>query len=99
MKYKLGKKYLITTDTWFLGPDGESYKAVFGTLIGIFPDTEILGLAKTNRNSANWYIEIGNLIIAGCQIHYALRTDSCSSRGQKGHVRIYMAQEPESEDE
>lgn len=111
MKYKLGRKYLITTDSWFLAPDGESYKAVFGTLVGVFADTEILGGIKPNRNSANWYVEIGNMIIAGCQIHYALRTDNCSSFGQsrdlehngeilhsrEGHSRIYKAQEPKDE--
>lgn len=69
-------KYLITTDDWFLGPDGKSYKAAWGS-VEILEDA-ILGV-KTNRNSTNWYAMIGSeerhVIVAGCQIHYAVRCD------------------------
>ena len=74
---KLNKKYLITTDGWFSAPDGESYKAVFGTIYGIYDDKETLGI-PTNRHSANWYVSIGNMLIAGCQIHYCIQTDQVS---------------------
>ena len=33
---------------------------------------------KTNVKSTNWYVLIGNMIIAGCQIHYAIQTDAVS---------------------
>jgi hypothetical protein len=69
-------KYLITTDAWFYAPDGNSYRAVWGT-VTILEDN-VLGI-KTNRNSSNWYVKIGSdakhVIIAGCQIHYAVRCD------------------------
>ena len=78
MEYKVGDKFLITTGDWFLAPDGESYKAVFGTLKGIENSEEILKI-KTNEKSTNWYLIIGNMIIAGCQIHYAIRTDKFNS--------------------
>lgn len=69
-------KYLITTDNWFYGKDGKKYKSVFGK-VEILEDS-ILGV-KTNRNSSNWYAKVGSddsyVIIAGCQIHYAIRCD------------------------
>lgn len=73
-----GKKYLITTSSWFFAPDGQSYTAAFGTVRGVRLAEEVLGV-KPNRQSANWYVEIGNLVIAGCQIHFAVRTDTCSN--------------------
>jgi len=70
-------KYLITTDAWFVGNDGINYKAAWGK-VEIMEDT-FLGL-KTNRNSTNWYIKVGSeekhIIIAGCQIHYAVKCDN-----------------------
>jgi hypothetical protein len=67
-------KYLITTDAWFFAPDGRQYKSVWGE-VTILEDT-LLGV-KTNRNSTNWYAKIGSennhVIVAGCQIHYALK--------------------------
>jgi len=69
-------KYLITTDAWFIAPDGKQYKAAWGD-VEILEDT-FLGL-KTNKNSANWFAKVGgnesHIIIAGCQIHYAVRCD------------------------
>ena len=39
----------------------------------------MLGL-KTNRNSTNWYAKVGieetHVIVAGCQIHYAVKCDN-----------------------
>lgn len=69
-------KYLITTDAWFTGPDGAEYKAVWGdvTILG----DNILGI-KTNARSSNWYAKVGSdddhVIIAGCQIHYAVKCE------------------------
>lgn len=69
-------KYLITTDGWFFAPDGRQYKSVWGE-VEILEDL-ILGV-KTNRNSSNWYAKIGtdenHIIVAGCQIHYALKSN------------------------
>ena len=69
-------KYLITTDAWFIAPDGKMYRAVWGN-VEIVEDT-FLGL-KTNRNSSNWFAKVGSkdnhVIIAGCQIHYAIRCE------------------------
>lgn len=69
-------KYLITTDAWFYAPDGKQYKAAWGD-VQIIEDT-YLGL-KTNRNSSNWFAKVGSeqkhIVIAGCQIHYAVRCE------------------------
>lgn len=69
-------KYLITTREWFIAPDGHQYRSVWGE-VEIFEDT-FLGI-KTNRNSSNWYIKVGteenHIIIAGCQIHYAIKCE------------------------
>jgi hypothetical protein len=71
---KIGDKVLITTSDWFFAPDAQSYKAVWGTVKAIRTDSETLGL-KTNARSTNWYVEIGNMLVAGCQVFYALKTD------------------------
>lgn len=69
-------KYLITTDNWFIAPDGKRYQGVWGEVI-IVSDA-ILGI-KTNVRSSNWFAKVGtydnHLIIAGCQIHYACRCE------------------------
>jgi len=71
-------KYLISTDSWFFAPDGRQYNAVWGE-VKISEDT-FLGI-KTNRNSSNWFAIVGpdhnHVVIAGCQIHYAVK---CNSR-------------------
>ena len=68
-------KYLITTDNWFIAPDGQQYKAVWGEVQIV--DDSFLGI-KTNRNSVNWFAKVGDnddhVIVAGCQIHYACKT-------------------------
>lgn len=101
-------KYLITTDHWFYAPDGRQYKAVFGEC-KILKD-DVLGI-KTNRASTNWYVQVGNdvdnILIAGCQIHYAIKCESVdSSKGytedDKGreHIassRIYIPGKIENE--
>jgi hypothetical protein len=85
MELEKGKTYLITTNDWFFAPDGESYKAVFGTLKGVFDAIETLGI-KTNRGSTNWYIQIGQMTIAGCQIHYAFRCDEYNPNPTKREI-------------
>lgn len=74
MNIEIGSRVLITTDNWFYAPDGRSYRALFGTVKAIRSDSETLGI-KTNAKSTNWYAEVGNMLVAGCQIHYAV---SCS---------------------
>jgi hypothetical protein len=77
-------KYLITTEKYFIAPDGLSYQAVWGD-VKIVEDL-ILGV-KTNRNSANWYAVVGGndkeIIIAGCQIFYAIK---CEQKPNNGRV-------------
>lgn len=70
-----GEKYLVTTLDWFYAPDGQVYKAVFGTAKKILSSESALGV-KTNAKSTNWYAQIGNMLIAGCQIHYVVKTDN-----------------------
>ena len=74
---KIGQKYLITTDNWFIAPDGEQYRSAFGTVHEIVNSEIALGL-KTNAKSTNWYVLIGDMVLAGCQIHYAVRTNDVS---------------------
>jgi len=101
-------KYLITTDNWFYAPNGLKYRSVWGD-VKIVEDS-LLGI-KTNRNSSNWYAYVGNeekgMIVAGCQIHYAVKCDKApntdivkdisydASSGAKYYERpseIYIAQ-------
>lgn len=94
---KVGKNYLITTERWFIAPDGEQYRSVWGKVKSILDSEETLRI-KTNRNSTNWYVEIGNMIVAGCQIHYAIQTDQVEfhpsrvdEKGSDGIPLIYNA--------
>ena len=79
----LSGKYLITTDSWFYAPDGLKYRSVWGE-VNLMEDSE-LGI-KTNRNSSNWYAHIGSknkgVIVAGCQIHYAVRCEKPPNTGR-----------------
>lgn len=72
-----GKNYLVTPDNWFYGPDGHQYRAVYGPAEVI---TAMQGLGFNPVRSTNWYVRVGtdkeHVLIAGCQIHYAVRTDS-----------------------
>jgi len=68
--------YLISTDAWFYAPDGRQYRAVWGNVQ--MTDDSVLGI-KTNARSSNWFAKVGpednHVIIAGCQIHYAVKCD------------------------
>lgn len=76
-------KYLITTDNWFTAPDGNDYKAAWGNVQVLGDD--MLGL-KTNSRSTNWFAKLGSeenhIIIAGCQIHYAVK---CNDKPNSGN--------------
>lgn len=75
--FNIGDKVLLTTFACFFAPNGRQYRAVFGTIKGIHSSEDTLGI-KTNNKSTNWYIEIGNMLVAGCQINYAVKTDVCN---------------------
>jgi hypothetical protein len=73
----IGEKYLITCNNWFFAPDGQNYRAVWGTVHSVVDSTTALGI-KTNSHSSNWYVVIGDLVVAGCQVFYAIRSDEVS---------------------
>ena len=60
------------------------------------------GMELTNRNSANWYLKIGNdskhVIIAGCQVHYAVKSDKppsiTSKHWETDKDKVYQADVP-----
>lgn len=74
MKNYIGKKVLVTTSEWFVAPNGRTYKAAWGTLHAINEAKESVGFA-INRAHANWFIEIGNMVIAGCQVMYLMEQE------------------------
>jgi hypothetical protein len=82
--------YLITADNWFNAPDGRAYRAVWGN-VEILQDS-FLGVT-TNRNSANWFAKVGtaenHVLIAGCQIHYAVK---CYARPFTGSTPDYTTE-------
>ena len=77
-------KYLITTEKYFIAPDGLSYQSVWGDVKLV--EDSILGV-KTNRNSANWYAVVGGngkeIIVAGGQIFYSVK---CEQKPNTGRV-------------
>ncbi|MFW5830785.1 MAG: hypothetical protein ACOCVA_00950 [Prolixibacteraceae bacterium] len=68
---KEGENYLVTTDGWWFAPDGMQYKSVWGKA-SIMKTEDVLGFTPL-RPSTNWFICIGDVVIAGCQIHYLIR--------------------------
>lgn len=64
---------IISTDDWFYGPDGASYKAVYGP-VDLLTAKAILGFDP--KQSTNWMLAIGfpgnQLIMMGCRVHYAM---------------------------
>jgi hypothetical protein len=70
----IGQKVLITTYGWFYGSDGKQYRAAWGTLKAIHEAGKTLGFIP-NRSHANWFVEIGNLVIMGCQVMYVMRSE------------------------
>lgn len=83
--------YLITTDEWFLAPDGKQYRAVWGN-VEILEDS-IFGI-KTNRGSSNWFAKVGSeenhVIVSGCRIHYAAK---CNQQPHIGPTEEYSVKE------
>lgn len=71
MKHLIGKKVLVTTQHWFTGKDGLEYKAAYGELKAIHTSQETLGFTPSRQNT-NWFIEIGSIVIAGCQVLYLI---------------------------
>jgi hypothetical protein len=74
----VGKKVLVTTDNWFFAPNGRQFRACFGTLHGVSNALDTLGI-KVNARSHDWYATVGNMVIAGCQIHYVIQTDNVNT--------------------
>ncbi len=62
-----GKKYLVTLDSYFVAPDCEQYRAVWGEA-KVHEASRALGLKPTR--STNWFLKVGTVGIAGCQIHF-----------------------------
>lgn len=75
MQNFLNKKVLITTQGWFYGKDGKQYRAVHGTLKAIHEAGKSLGFIP-NRSHANWFIEVGDMIIMGCQVMYIVASET-----------------------
>lgn len=95
-----GKYYLITTDSWFFDPTGEQRRAVWGKC-RILTTEEVFNFIPA-RPSTNWFVKCGNVIIAGCQIHYAIQTDikpkikegTCENNGKTDELNsIYIAED------
>ncbi len=72
----IGWRVLVTCDNYFFAPDGKQYRCVFGTLSAVQTSEEALGI-KVSARSQDWYVTVGNMRIAGCQIHYVIATEDC----------------------
>lgn len=65
----VGQNVLVTTQGWFYGTDGKLYRGAWGKLKAVHEAKEAIGITP-NRSHANWFIEIGNMSIMGCQVLY-----------------------------
>lgn len=71
----IGQKVILTTAEWFYGSDGKQYRAIFGTLRKPVAAKEAFGF-DVSRNHTNWMVEVGNMIIMGCQVRYVVLCDT-----------------------
>lgn len=74
----VGSKVLITTDKWFFVPSGEQCRAVHGTLKAVHKAADVFGF-EPSRGNANWFVEIGDMLIMGCQVLYCTLCDTVNS--------------------
>lgn len=85
------KPLIITTDNWFLAPDGHQYKHVWGTARVVNAET-VLG--RKPERSADWFVVVGEgfgaVMIAGCQIHYVVQCDIAPPMVQKDGMTCYV---------
>lgn len=86
----IGKNVLITTEGWFYAPDGIAYRAVWGMLKAVKTAEDTLGI-RPNGRSTNWYVEVGNVTISGCQVNYVVQTDKVNF-GEVDEFSIYEGQ-------
>lgn len=89
MKDHINKKCLITTSGWFVAPDGKEYRAVWGELKAIHEVGKSLGFIP-NRSHANWFVEIGGMIVMGCQVMYFV---ACPEMPETGEVEHWNTKE------
>src|SRR5690606_35394416 len=94
MKEYIGKTVLMTTSNWFYGKDGKQYRAAFGTLKAVHEAGKTLGFIP-NRAHADRFIEVGSMIIMGCQVMYLQQVDdvsfeSCEDYSTEGGHKTYI---------
>ena len=81
-----GENYIVTTNDWFIAPDGNNYRAAWGKC-KMFKIEDVFGFTPA-RPSTNWYLQIGegdgSIIVAGCQIHYAIKCKNSPDQQQHG---------------
>lgn len=82
MNNHINKKVLVTCQNWFLAPDGKQYLGAWGEIKAIHEAGKTLGFIP-NRSHANWFIEIGGMIIMGCQVMYLI---ACPNEPNFGDV-------------
>ena len=75
MKEFINQNVLVTTVDWFYGKDGRTYRGAWGKLKGVHEAKESLGITPS-RAHANWFIEIGDMVITGCQVLYITKCDN-----------------------
>ena len=72
------RNLLVSTDNWFYAPDGQMYRSAWGK-VKVYDKQQTLGI-KPDAKSTSWYATVGEgdgaIVIAGCQIHYAIVCDN-----------------------
>lgn len=62
---------LVTCDDWFTGPDGNSYKTVYGP-VDVAESKVLLGFEA--KGNANYVVCVGppgaQVVLMGCRVHY-----------------------------
>lgn len=91
MNNHLNKNVLITCQGWFLAPDGKQYLGAWGKLTAIHEAGKTLGFIP-NRSHANWFIELGPMIIMGCQVMYLI---ACPNEPELGEVDDFVEKDGE----
>ena len=90
MNLTKGERYLVTTEDWFVAPDGNNYNAVFGTACSTpHAGTQIIGNMHLPKEKVMYAVKCDSVCMLAPVVDVKYRGDICKSKSSLPH--IYLA--------
>lgn len=89
MNLEVGKKVLITTQEFFVAPDGLQYKSVLGSFMGVHSSEELLSNTETYETPRKWYLRVGSMMIPESQVNSIVITEEAMLGGVKEYLSSF----------